>query len=354
MKTKEFFDYLLYIGIVSNDNIEILTSIVQNKTKENENNKNIDKKTFMESLMGDYLTSLDKDNLIKIGSNIYNNYITNKSLTISKHLLKLFTILENLLYSNIKYFFILWKNIHNTIKDKKNKFIQRSKSTDKLFHVPNNKQKNNLFNLNDLYSINTVNKNNKNNNNYSNTEYNNNYSNSKHTTNNNTILNQNFLTLLDKFQSKKEYDKKIVRSMNEDDVNINCTFTPNLSLTRKRNNKFRKKNESHKLYSLDHPMKIEEKPKKKVDNARMNKLYNDFQRKNIINEKLKQNIDKENGITFSPKLNVNSQYNKRIKDNFYERNQKLLEDRKDFVYGFNLLRDLQMKGIDINQITKDN
>lgn len=97
--------------------------------------------------------------------------------------------------------------------------------------------------------------------------------------------------------------------------------------------------------------KADEKPKKKVDNDRMNKLYYDFHRKNLNKEKLKKNIDRENGITFAPKLN--SQYNKRIKDNFYERNQKLLEDKKDFVNGFNLLRDLQMKGIDINQLSDE-
>ena len=41
MNTKEFFDYLSYIGILSESNFQILSSIVEKKTKENENNKNI-------------------------------------------------------------------------------------------------------------------------------------------------------------------------------------------------------------------------------------------------------------------------------------------------------------------------
>jgi hypothetical protein len=97
----------------------------------------------------------------------------------------------------------------------------------------------------------------------------------------------------------------------------------------------------------------EEKPKRKVDNQRMMKLYNDYQQTIIKKQKLSENIDKENGITFSPKLNKESKYNKNIRDNFMQRNQKLLTDKKNFVDGFNLLRDLQMKGVDINTISID-
>ena len=82
------------------------------------------------------------------------------------------------------------------------------------------------------------------------------------------------------------------------------------------------------------------------------KYINISTRKNVIKAKLTKNIDKENGITFSPKINHNSPYNKRIKDNFYERNKKLLKDKKIFVNGFNLLRDLQMKGV--HNLTKEN
>ena len=325
MKTKEFFDYLFYIGIVSNENLPILTSIVEKKTKEFKDNKSIDKNTFMKSLMGDYLTSLNKDDLLKIGHNICDQYISNKSLTISKHLLKLFSIIENILFYNLKSFFnILKKKIFND-KSSRVKYFQRSKSTDKLFYISNNKNKNNLYNSNNLYN------------------------------NNNQILSSNyFLSKLNEYSIKKEKGKLKEKCKNDDDIGTICTFTPNLSLTKKTNNKFRRKNRFNKPIKIEPEEKTEEKQKKKLDKDVINKLYYDFQKKNIMQEQLKHSIDKENGITFSPKVNVNSPYNKRIKDNFYERNQKLLMEKKDFIEGFNLMRDMQMKGLEIKSLSQDN
>ncbi len=328
MNTKEFFDYLLYIGVVSTDNLQILTSTVKKKLKENENNKNVDKNSFMKSLMGDYLLSLNKEELIKIGFNIYDKYVLNKSLTMSKHLLRMLSVIENILFRKVKLFFVIWKNKILGGKTSRQKFFQRSKSTDKLFHSPKNRQKIN-FNINSLNNINSKN-------------------------NNNEKNNPDFLARLDEYKIKKENDKRCAKIMNEDDLSTICTFTPNLSLTKKRNNKFRKKNKPINHHIIEQLEKTEEKPKKKVDNDRMNKLYNDFQRKNLNKEVLTKTIDKENGITFSPKINYNSQYNKNIRENFYERNIKLLKDKADFVKGFNLIRDLQMKGVDINQLSKDN
>lgn len=319
MNTKEFFDYLSYIGIISDDTFQILSSIVEKKTKENENNKIIEKNAFMKSLIGEYLASLEKEDLIKLGSNIYDKYINNKSLTISKYLLRIITIKETLLYRQLKSYFSFWKNIAFIEKSAKPKIIQRSKSTDKLYRISNNIQ-----------------------------NYSNNCSNIINIKKNyNYFLSGKLCTKLEKYNYKKD-----TKFINVDDATSNCTFTPNLSLTAKRNNKYRKKNEMNSRHiTAGTQGKADEKPKKKFDNDRMNKLYYDFHRKNLNKEKLKQNIDRENGITFAPKLN--SQYNKRIKDNFYERNQKLLEDKKDFVNGFNLLRDLQMKGIDVNQLSDE-
>ena len=105
MKKKEFFDYLMYIGIVSNDSFQLLTSLDEKKTKEIENNNIIDKNSYMKSIMGEYLTLLSKDELSKLGYNIYDKYISNKFLTIKKHLSKLSLILENKLFQNLKLFY---------------------------------------------------------------------------------------------------------------------------------------------------------------------------------------------------------------------------------------------------------
>ena len=316
MKKKEFFDYLMYIGIVSNDSFQLLTSLDEKKTKEIENNNIIDKNSYMKSIMGEYLTLLSKDELSKLGYNIYDKYISNKFLTIKKHLSKLSLILENKLFQNLKLFYNNFKNKMFNGKSSRSKFYPRSKSTDKLFYTSNNKKNNNLSSSNNFSDINLSN-------NY-------NYY-------NNQSLSPNFYYRQNKFENKKEKDR--IKIMNEEDLGIICTFSPNLSLTKKKNNKFRKKFSPLKPSIIEQPKKTTEKPKKKVDNDRMNKLYSDFQKKNLNNEILKKIIDKENGITFSPKLNANSLYNKRIKETFYERNLKLLKDKKDFVKVFNYLKD---------------
>lgn len=157
MKTKEFFDYLQYIGVTSDDNFYIMSSLVEKKTKENENNKELEKNSFMKSLMGEYFITLNKEQLEKLGSHIYDKYIINKSLTISKHLLRLLSIKEDLLYRKLKSFFILWKNILSLEKNVKPKIFHHSASTDKLFGIPLSKQKN-MSDLN-LNNINSINKN---------------------------------------------------------------------------------------------------------------------------------------------------------------------------------------------------
>lgn len=304
MKTKEFFDYLNYIGVLSDDNMKILVSLVENKTKESENNKNIDKTTFMKSLMGDYLTSLNKEQLTKIGHNVYDKYIANKSLTISKHLSKMLSILNNLLMQNLKiYFTILEKKIFQG-KSPKRKALPRSFSSDEFFNK-SRKKKNNISNLRNLYSNNL----------------NNNYND-----NNNQKINSDFLERLEKY-SKIENDKKKAKIMNED-ILINCTFSPNLSLTKKINKKLIGKNKPLKYMTLESPQNNEEKKKRIVDTNRVNKLYNDFKANKRHTEKLQQIFDEEDGITFSPRINAKSQ-KFIMNEDFFERNRKLYEKIKE-------------------------
>ncbi len=358
MKTKEFFDYLNYIGILTNDYLTILTSIVDNKTKENENNKNIDKTTFMKSLMGDYLTSLNKEQLAKLGTNIYDKYLANKSLTVSKHLSKMFSILNNLFLKNLKSYFIILKKHIIKGKNQKHKAFPRSFSSDEFFNK-SNKKKRNISNLNNLYSNNL---------------------NNKYIDINNQKMNSDFFERLDKYSTKLESDKKKAKIMNEDNILINCTFSPNLSLTKKRNNKLGGKSRLLKYMTLESPKNIEEKKKRKVDANRVNKLYNDYKTNRKHTEKLQQIFDKEDGITFSPRINAKSQkFNinedfvernrklfekikerniifhedkkvvepkplKYINEKFYERNKKIIDDKKKVVDGFEKFRDLFLEG----------
>ena len=155
---------------------------------------------------------------------------------------------------------------------------------------------------------------------------------------------------MNKYNKQKENNKKLHESLKEEEINLFCTFSPDLTLTKKNN--FKKRPLTNKRNNFKENIE-KERPKRKVDNELMLKLYNDYQLNTLRKQKLKENIDKENGITFSPRLNKDSKYNKNIRDNFYERNNKLIIDKKNFVDGFNFVRDLQMKGIDINMISID-
>ena len=314
MKKNEYFDYLLYIGVILPENIEQIKGIIKNEIKEKL--KNNEKDIFMKKLMGDYLASLDKESLIKLGINIFNQYSKNKSLTICKHLIKMFNILQNIIFHNTKYFFNKWKKFDLENKNNIETFT-RSQSSDKLSKYYNNISISKYNTYNDYYQK----------------SY------------------KEFLERMEKYNTKKENDKKFQQSLKEEEINFLCTFSPDLSLTKKNNYYNRRIYKNKKSNSIENIE--EEKPKRKLDNNRMIKLYNDHQQNNLKKQKLKENIDKENGITFSPKLNKDSKYNKKIKDNFYERNKKLVTDRKNFVEGFNLLRDLQMKGLDVNKISID-
>ena len=313
MKTHEYLDYLLYIGVILPEDEEQIKGIIQDEAKDNFNNKD----NFIQNLMGDYLASLNKNSLIKLGINIYNHYYKNKSVTVGKHLTRMFTLLQKKLFNKKKYYLNKLKKQNNLEYNNNTDKIVRSLSSDKFDKYYNN------ININ-KYTI-----------------YNNYYPKSQ----------KEFLDRMDKYNTKKENNMKFQQSQKEEEINFVCTFSPDLSLTKNKND-YNKKILRNKNYNSKE--KIQEgKPIKKVDNNRMTKLYNDYQKQNIKKEKLKEMIDKENGITFSPKLNKESKYNKKIKDNFYERNKKLITSRQNFVEGFNLLRALQMKGLDVNKISID-
>ena len=315
---KQYFDYLIYIGVILPENKEQMKMKLKDnkkvKTSKKDNNVNI------QNLIGEYLLSLNKESLTKLGNNIYEQYIKNRKVTICKHLIKIFNIFQNLFYRHAKYCFNFWKNKH--------RFINSNNTSNKISRSQSNDRFSQLSQYYDNIHLNRY------------VAYHN-YSN---------ILQKDFFERMNKYNTKKEMNKKLQQSLKEEEINLFCTFNPDLTLTRKNNFKRRTLTNKKPIYKDNI---VEEKPKRKVDNEKMLKLYNDHQQNTLRKQKLKENIDKENGITFSPRLNNDSKYNKNIRDNFYERNNKLIIDKKNFVEGFNLVRDLQMKGIDVDMISID-
>lgn len=319
---KQYFEYLKYIGVILPENTEQIKIKLRNKQKEKNLKK--DKNIFIQNLMGEYLSSLNNESIIKLGTSIYNQYIKNRKVTLCKHLIKIFNIFQNLFYRHAQHCLNIWRNKICLINNSNTAIkISNSQSSDKLTKLS---QYYNSIDYN-KYSA------------YSN------YSNTLRKTQN------CFFERMKKYSKKKEKNKQLQESLKEEEINLFCTFSPDLTLTKK-NNSFKKPISFNKKHIIKYYIS-EEKPKRKVNKEAMIKLYNDYHQNTLRKEKLKESIDKENGLTFSPRVNKDSKYNKNIRDNFYERNNKLIIDKKNFVEGFNLVRDLQMKGIDVNMISID-
>ena len=131
---KQYFDYLIYIGVILPENTEQIKLNIKNnkKVKSDKNDDNI----FIKNLIGEYFSSLNKESLNKLGINIYEHYIKNRKVTLCKHLIKIFNIFQNLFYRHAKYCFNFWKNKNFLINNNNttNK-ISRSQSSDKLSKI---------------------------------------------------------------------------------------------------------------------------------------------------------------------------------------------------------------------------
>ena len=310
---KEFLDYLLYIGIISKENIDNLLSMIEEKSKPNQDKmESINKNDLIQSILSDYLQSLNKEKLSNLAKNIYIKYIYNKKLIFSKHLIKIIKVKEDQELKILKIFLEKWKiHLFNNKTKNKNKHLIASYS----MKIPRRQKR---CNTTDTNRNNLVNK--------------------------NKITNFNKRILL--YNEKKENNNIKNMILKEEEFNMNCTFSPNLILTFKKNKELKEK---IKTKSLNTEKILQKKPKKTLDKERINRLYTDYRKQYTKRESLKRNLDIENGITFSPSINYESQYYKNIKDDLFKRNKKMLKDKKEFVDVFNYLRNLQMKGVNIKQ-----
>ena len=69
-------------------------------------------------------------------------------------------------------------------------------------------------------------------------------------------------------------------------------------------------------------------PEKNFDFSNINRLYENKEKQNVINQ-TKKKVEEEEGITFKPNIS-NDSYVKNVNGSFFERNQKLVNDREYF------------------------
>jgi hypothetical protein len=261
---KNFFDYLFYIGVTSDETSSVIIQLLTSKYNDFKfESCGID--DLLISLICDYFKLLTEQQLMLIGKNIYEQFLRNKFITKIKHVKKLIIIKYHFIKRKIKKYFNKWRlktiNLTTTLN-----------------------QNDNIKN----YDIS-----------YSSSSY--------------SSLNiSNFLNKLDYYNEIKNKEINKLKDLSETNIMKNCTFIPNLNKRKKRNKRLLSENEVIKKRSRD----------------LYNSLYDEYKYKIDAKKELTKKIYDNCGYTFSPKINKNDKYINNISSNFFERNQEMIEKKK--------------------------
>ena len=274
---KNYFDFLYYIGITSNETIEKIYQILFSKYND-KSNKEKDIDNLLASLTCDYLKSLDKKSLELVGKNIYLQYMINKKASELKTFKKLLIVRYNFFRRKLKKYFNKWR----------------------LLTINSNIYMHSSFDKTSSYK-------------YLNTK-----SNSKK-----SIFNtKHFMDKLDFYSDKKKENSDKIKLMMESEIINQCTFKPLLKYPYRRNNSIKNinlienkikkyENESIKSYNVFGD-----------DNINMNIYCNNNINRNKNENKIKRKIS-------SPKISKNN-INRR--NNYFYKNPKTADTKYKKVF----------------------
>ena len=336
---KDFYDYLIYIGILNNDSLSSYTNIYNQKNNNNNNENNLInndiKFNYLTDALSEFLNNLSKENSIEIATNIINRYRENKKKITYSTLKNL--IIKNELKYKLKYLnkWIQFLNNNNLENNNNNNFVQ---TFGKPQNLNNNNNYENIIKKSLEESETNINNNYNNlNQNYLNTDINshNNYPNSgfqiTKTSNNNINRNKNKDNLLSrqkKFLEKAEINKKNQIVELDKITNVLCPFTPTIYTQNYKNKSNIKKDPYTRLYDDVQQRKINSIRKQKEEinkikqksnfkateinpniyadesyESSIDKLYNEYKIRKSKKNLLQKEIDQERGLTFKPNLN---------------------------------------------------
>ncbi len=133
----------------------------------------------------------------------------------------------------------------------------------------------------------------------------------------------------------------MIQNKSEEEIDFICSFAPKLNtISHKIKSKY-KTIEKSRIESQRRKSKNLSSKKNNISVRVCERLYNDFNKLLEKRTELTKVIDSERGITFKPQsFTINSKYNK-IESNFEDRNKKLLEDRQNFAFVYDYLRQKQ-------------
>ena len=356
---KEVVDYLLYIGIlpksaISNFNnlyISFLTRYHSNILSERNYNSNGFKKANSSSLffspninydeyiiqtLSTYIMSLTITQIKNMSTSIIQNFFKNKTKVKGKLIINLFNIYSN---KRLKKYFNFWKN--NSLKNTENYNFEYNTVRNPLIkynilkHSINQKRKSNISKSFISESLNRKkNKLKKN----STIAYN--------SLNISSNFSQSFIKRQNEYTKRVQENKEKVKNKSEEELRLLCSFSPQLNV-----NTLNVKSRYNNNSSINSQKSFSQKNEKKtlsqvksfnnLTSAVTERLYNDFNKYKQKKKDLQKTIDNERGITFKPKsFTQNSGYF--VESNFGDRNKKLLENRQNFAFVFDYLRQKKM------------
>ena len=93
----------------------------------------------------------------------------------------------------------------------------------------------------------------------------------------------------------------------------------------------RRRNKNQKINDIKMNENLIQHSNSCVDYNKIDELYNDYKIKNGKRKKIKEKIEFEEGITFQPYVNKNNIYYNKIKNDFFERNNQLIDNKNKFI-----------------------
>ena len=180
-----------------------------------------------------------------------------------------------------------------------------------------------------------------------------------------------FLQRQEQYNLSKIKHKQQLLQHNEDECNRKCTFSPNISYSTKSlgngGNSFEaSKSAYNRLYedSTQRQINYEKKvgdyiknlkseanctrtshASKTIDKHKIERLYNEYKVQKTKRQRLRNQIDSENGLTFRPHVNTSPQYNKNANTNVETKTKRLMQPKHQKMlikncYNYEFLQDV--------------
>ena len=324
---KEFLDYLCYIGLVTDDSINIFLTTLNSCVNSSEKIKEI-----LINTLFSFFQNLPEINQKSMSLKLVNKFFEHKLKANTNILKTIIDIYERFQTRKKKHYYNLWYLL--TFNYDMNKMINfHKKKEDIEIKIENNNLDNNLFTF-------------QNTRNYKGSSYQNLRKNfykknsneilnkrSKSNNTSRTIL-QDFISRQDEYNKHKKRNKEKLMKRREDEFGKSCTFTPNISRKSfdKNYNTYQNNYSSYpnsniyqKLYEdsnrrqiirnqklVDYVKRIKsesnfhsqsgnsQNSRKIIDRNKIEKLYNDYKQKQNKRKELTDKYYKEEGITFKP------------------------------------------------------